>query len=149
MAIKKSNISGGMARQQMPSPCAAYTPAELIITHRFTEAVAAADILELAALPPFCKITRVEIISEGTGAATVNVGFMSGDFGSSDPARTLGTELFSAVTPTTLQTATITALAAIAPTQAPRSIGVRPSANIAANPATKLHMRIAYVTGIA
>ncbi|UFM64239.1 hypothetical protein LOS78_01830 [Paracoccus sp. MA] len=149
MAIKKSKITGGMARRQMPSPYVAHQPVTTIITHEFSEAVASTDILELAALPPYCKIVSIEMIGSGTGATTFTVGFMSGEFGSSDPARTLGNELFNAVAAGDKAEAAIPALAALAVTDSIRSIGVRPSANVAANPATKLHFRISYVTGFA
>lgn len=149
MAIKKSKITGGMARRQMQSPYVANQPVTTIITHEFAEALAAADTLELAALPPYCKILSLEMIGEGTGATTMTVGFMSGEFGSNDPARTLGTELFNAVAANALAAATIPALAALAVSDSIRSIGVKPSANIAANAATKLHFRITYVSGIA
>lgn len=149
MAIRKSIITGGMSRRQMPSPYVAHSPVTTIITHTFTEALAAADILELAALPPYCKIVSIEMIGEGTGATTFTVGFMSGDFGSSDPARTSGSELFNAVAASALAQATIPALAALPASDAIRSIGVRPSATIAANPATKLNFRVSYISGLA
>ena len=87
------------------------------------------------------------MIGEGTGATTFTVGLMSGEFGSTDPARTSGNELFSAVAGNALQTASLVSLAALGKTDAARSIGVRASAAIAANPATKLHLRISYATG--
>jgi hypothetical protein len=147
MAIKKSAYTSGMARKQMPQPVAANLPAELLISHAFTEALATTDILELTALPPYCKITGIEMIGEGTGATTFTVGFMSGEFGSSDAARTSGTELFNAVAASAKAEASIVALAALAPTDAARSIGIRASAAVAANAATKLHFRVRYVSG--
>lgn len=147
MAIKKSNVTTGMARMQLPSPVAAYAPATMILTHVFSEAVATADILELAVLPPYCRVISAELIGEGTGATTFTVGLMSGEFGSTDPARTSGNELFSAVAGNALQTASLVSLAALGKTDTARSIGVRASAAIAANPATKLHLRISYATG--
>ncbi|WP_313348187.1 hypothetical protein [Paracoccus sp. (in: a-proteobacteria)] len=149
MAIKKSIITGGMSRRQMPSPYVAHQPVTTMISHIFNEALASADILELAALPPYCKIVSIEMIGEGTGATTMTVGFMSGAFGSSDPARVLGSELFNAVAANAKADAAIPALAALPVTDSIRSIGVKPSANIAANPATKLHFRVSYVTGLA
>lgn len=147
MAIKKSIFTGGMGRKQLPSPYVANQPVEVIVSHAFTEALATTDILELAALPPNCKIVGAHLMTEGTGATTITAGFMSGDFGSNDPARTSGNELFNAAAATTEQTTSLAALAALAPTELPRSIGVRASAAIAANPATKLHLRLRYVSG--
>lgn len=149
MAIKKSKITGGMARRQMQSPYVANQPVTTIITHEFAEALATADILELAGLPPYCKILSLDMIGEGTSTTTFTVGFMSGDFGSSDASRTSGNELFSAVAASALASAAIPALVALPVSDAIRSIGVRASAAIAANVATKLHFRITYVNGIA
>lgn len=147
MAIKKSSYSRATNRLQSPSPYVVNQPVEIIVSHTFTEALPTTDILELVALPPNCKILAANLMTEGTGATTITAGFMSGDFGSNDPARTSGSELFSAVTPTTEQSTSLVALAGLATSDAPRSIGVRGSANIAANAATKLHLRLRYVTG--
>lgn len=147
MAIKKSTYTGGMGRPFLHSPYVANVPAEVIIEHTFTEALAAADILELAYLPPYCKVLSADIKSAGTAAVTFDVGFMSGDVGSNDPARTVDTALFAAATPTTQAPAGIDKLYAIQPTEKPRSIGVKASGAVAANSATKLWLRITYATG--
>ena len=83
----------------------------------------------------------------GRQAPGVRVGLMSGEVGSTDPARTSGNEIFNAVTPTTEQRAALAALVAVEPAGVARSIGVRFSGNVAANAATKLHFRITYATG--
>lgn len=147
MAIKKSTYTGGSGRAMLHSPYVANTPAETIVEHAFTEALAADDILELAYLPAYCKILSVELASTGTGATTFDVGFMDGRVGSPDPARTCGDELFAGATPTTKAEAEIPALAALKVSDADRSIGVTASAAVAANPATKLFMRIRYAKG--
>lgn len=148
MAIKKSNITGGMSRRQMPSPYVAHQPVTTIITHVFEEAVAATDILELAALPSYCKIVSLEMIGEGAAAATFTVGFMSGEFGSNEPDRTVGSELFDAEDASTMVAAAIPDLAVLETTDVARSIGVQPAAAVAAGPDAKLHFRISYVTGL-
>ncbi|MDP0928509.1 hypothetical protein Q0601_15085 [Paracoccus onubensis] len=148
MAIKKSNYTGGNGRLVLPSPYVANVVTEELVTHVFKEPVAAADILELAYLPPYCRILGATIFAEGTAGTTLNVGFMSGDVGSDDPARTSGTELFSAVDPETETDMTMAAIAAAGKSDAARSIGVRPSATIAADPDTVLHLRIRYATGV-
>lgn len=147
MAIKKSSLTGGNARKQLPNPYVAYTPAEVLITHVFTELVEDTDILELAYLPAFCRILSADIVTVGTSTTTFDVGFMSGDVGSTDSARTVGAEIFDDVTPTTQTAATVAALAAIAASDVPRSIGVKPSADVAASGSTKLHLRLRYATG--
>lgn len=146
MAIKKSTFTGGNGRRQLPSPYVAKTPNQIIITHTFTEAVGATDVLELAYLPPYCRITEASLLTVGTAAVTFDVGVMSGEVGSDDENRTSGDELFDGVTPTTQQEAALADLVALAPAAVARSIGVRPSGTVAANTATKLHLRITYAT---
>lgn len=147
MAIKKSSFTASNGRRMMHSPYQANVPAVALISHTFTEAVAAADILELAILPPYCRILDLEIVSVGTGAVTADVGFMSGEPGSPDAARTVGAELFSAVTPTTAQRAALATLVGLASTETARGIGVKFSGAVAASASTKLHAKITYTTG--
>lgn len=147
MAILKSLISQAFARTQLPSPFMANAPVTVILTHPFAEAVALGDILELAALPPYCRILSAELIAEGTGTTTYTVGIMTGDFASPDPARTSGNEIFNAVAGNVQQSATIVNLAALGKSDKARSIGVRVGTAIAADAAKKLHLRISYATG--
>lgn len=147
MAIRKSTYTGGNSRGQLHSPYVAKVPATVLIEHRFTAAVAATDILELAYLPPYCRILDASLLTVGTAAITFSVGFMSGDVGSVDPARTCGAQLFSAVTPTTQQNAPLGTLAAMQAADVSRSIGVVPSGNVPASPDTKLYLRLTYATG--
>ncbi|TJZ85829.1 hypothetical protein [Paracoccus hibiscisoli] len=147
MAIKTSKYTGGNGRKQLPSPYVAHVATTEIVEHVFTEAVAAADILELCYLPPNCRITDLRIQTVGTGAATLTMGLMSGDVGSLSAARTIGTELFNAqATPTTVQAATLANLAALMSSPMPRSIGVQFSANVAANPVNKIMAIITYAS---
>lgn len=148
MAIIKSNYTGGNGRLVLPSPYVANVVTEELITHVFNKPVAAADILELAYLPPYCRVLGATIVAEGTGATTLDVGFMSGEVGSDDPARTSGTELFDAVAPTTETDVTLLDIAAAGKSEDARSIGVKPSALIAAAPTTVLHLRIRYAMGV-
>ena len=147
MAIKKSTYTGGNARKQLPNPYVANTPAEVLITHTFTDALAAADILELAYLPAYCRVLSAEVFAAGTGATTFDIGFMTGDVGSPDAARVLTPDLFDDVTPTTQASASLGTLAAIAAAPVPRSIGVKPSADVAASGTKKLYLRLRYATG--
>lgn len=146
MAIKKSTYTGGNGRPMLHSPYVAGVPAEAIIEHVFTEAVAATDILELCYLPPYCKPISVELLTVGTAAITFDVGLMSGTVGSDDAARTVGTEFMDGVTPTTKAETAISALAGIEISDEARSIGIVPSAEVAAAASTKLFMRIRYAT---
>lgn len=144
MAIKKSTYTGGMGRPTLHSPNIAFAATEAIIEHVFNEAVAATDILEIAYLPAYCRIMSAEVFSIGTGAVTFNVGFMSGKVGDVDPARTSGAEIFSAVTPTAKAEAAINTVAGLAMSDADRSIGIVPSAQVAANAGTKIYLRLRY-----
>ncbi|MEK1928576.1 MAG: hypothetical protein AAAC47_02095 [Pararhizobium sp.] len=65
--------------------------------------VAANDILEMLPIPPGCRVADIIVDSDdldtnGAPAITIDVGVMSGEFGSTDPARTCGAEFFSAST---------------------------------------------------
>lgn len=148
MAIKKSTYTGGMGRPTLHSPYVAHVAAEAIVEHTFREAVAATDVLELVVLPAHCKILAAELVSVGTAAITFDVGFMSGKPHSADPARTSGEEIFADVTPTTAVSAGIPALSALAASPNDRSIGVKPSALVAASGTTKLFLRIRYAKGL-
>jgi hypothetical protein len=61
------------------------------------------QIIEMLPLPAGCRVVDAildsdDLDSNGTPLVTVDVGFMSGDFGVSDAARTIGAEFFSAST---------------------------------------------------
>lgn len=146
MAIKKSTYTGGNGRLQLPSPYVAKVPATVIIEHTFNESLAAADILELAYLPPYCRILDASLLTVGTAAVTFDVGLMSGEVGSIDAGRTSGDELFDGVTPTAQQNAALADLVAIQSADVARSIGVIPSGTVAASGATKLYLRLTYAT---
>lgn len=146
MATKMSKYTGGNGRKQLPSPYVAHVDYVEIVEHVFTEALASADILELFYLPPDCRITDISVVTAGTSTATMDMGLMTGNVASDDPARTLGTLLFDDVTPTTQQNATVAALAAIAKSAEARSIGVKFSANIAASGSTKLTAIVRYAS---
>lgn len=149
MAIKKSTYTGGNGRGQLPSPYVANVATETLITHVFREAVNTTDILELAYLPAYCRILDVEIAAEGTGfgETTVDIGFMDGEVGSPAEDRVSGDELFDGVTLTAGGRAGLATLAGLPSVDIPRSIGVKVSANVTANPNRRLHMRIRYATG--
>ena len=147
MAIKKSNITGGHHRRQMSSPVTANVPTIMLIEHTFSEAVGSGDILELCYLPPYCRVLDAEVMTVGTGATTFDIGFMSGTPDSDDPARTSGDELFDGATPTTATRAAIADLVGLGKQDTARSIGVKPSANVAASATTKLYLKLTYATG--
>ncbi len=108
---------------------------------------AAGDILELAALPAYSRFVDARIVPVGNlGAATVDVGLMSGEFGTltnaDGTARTSGNELFAGA-----------ALAAMLPLQKAdslliasvdydRSIGVKFSAAVAAGAGKQIGVQV-------
>lgn len=146
MAIKQTEFFKGMARRELPVPHKAGDVQEVILTHTFTEAVNTTDVLELFALPAGLRVTHFEFASENQSAANINVGFMSGTPGSTDAARTSGTELVSAAAIVSTGTVTaLAALAAISSSDGHRSIGLVPATNIAAGGTKKLHVKMRYV----
>lgn len=104
------------------------------------------DKVELGMLPAEAQIVGATIIGEGLGAVTANVGIMSGDFGSSDNTRTVGTQLFSAQSVNdTEANATRKNCLAVAPASTHRSIGATLSANVVAGAGKKLTLVLEYV----
>lgn len=148
MAIIKSNYTSGNGRLVLPSPYVANVVTEELVQHVFTEAVTTADILELAYLPPYCRVLGATVVMTGITTETLDVGFMNGEVGSTDPSRTSGDELYAAVAAATETDATLAKIAAAGKSDAARSIGVVPSANIAAADTTVLTMRIRYAMGV-
>jgi hypothetical protein len=87
----------------------------------------------------------VQVLGEGVGAVNVTVGFMSGEPGVVDDARTVGNQLISAVSVNdTVATATLQALRAITPTETHRAIGATLSGNVGANASRRLTLVMDY-----
>ena len=87
------------------------------------------DILELGVLPPYATVVDAAIVPIGSlGAATVDIGVMSGEVGellnTDGSARTNGNQLFAGATITALTRLTKTDMLVLAATDKPRSIGV-------------------------
>ncbi|OOY20883.1 hypothetical protein BMI86_10275 [Thioclava sp. DLFJ5-1] len=147
MSIKKSNYTSGNGRPQLPSPYVSNVPTEVLITHTFKEGVDPTDILELAYLPPYCRIMHCEVMGEGIDAATtLDMGFMTGEIGSIDANRTVGDELGSDLDQANGAMLFPIDLAKIESAEVARSIGVVAHAPIAAGSA-KLHVKLRYATG--
>lgn len=141
MAVKQSQFFKGNARTPIGHATRANEVTEHLFTHTFTEAVTTADILELFPLLPNGRIVAFEVAGSGLSTTTFKVGFMSGNPGELDDARTLGSELAS----TLANASGVVGLATLAPlagSGVARSIGIQPSANIAASGSTVLHVRI-------
>lgn len=144
MAIKKSIVFGGNARQVLHAPFTANVPAIALVEHVFKEAIATGDILEMAILPAYCRPLSAQLLGVGLGATTVNVGLMSGEAFSDDPARVLENSIFAAASTGTMQEASLANLLPIIGAGLPRSIGVSFSAAVAANIANRLILRVTY-----
>lgn len=100
MTIHQSDYAKGIRQAPYPSE------AGVAVAHRFSmqapATLALNDILEIAPLPPGYRVRDVILDTDdldGAGPAIVlDVGLMSGDVGSTDPARTCGAEFLDAVT---------------------------------------------------
>jgi hypothetical protein len=97
----------------------------------------AADIVDLGVLPANAKILDAYIYADASiGTVNATVGVMSGDLGSTDSSRTLGTEIFNASAITNAHTAIVRMTNPAAPKLAggttDRSIGLQVSADVAA-----------------
>lgn len=97
----------------------------------------ATDIVDFGVLPANAKIVDATLFADASiGAANANIGIMSGDIGSTDATRTVGSEIFSAQSLATAHTtlvklSSVTALN-LAPGATDRSIGLQVSANVVA-----------------
>lgn len=109
--------------------------------------VAAADRIELFAIPAGAQLIDVRVIFANIGAVNTTFGIMSGDFGSTDNARTVGTQLFSAQTMANAEVNVNTASClAVAPDATRhRGVGMIPATDIAAGGTKKITLVITYV----
>ncbi len=97
MATLKSEAAKGLVNVAFPGS------AGEAITQRYSMTVPttvdADDILELAPIPPNCRVVDMvvdcdDLDTDGTPAITLDIGIMSGEWGE-DGARTVGAEFFS------------------------------------------------------
>ncbi len=94
-----------------------------------------ADQLELGILPAFATVRDAIVVGGATGTITANIGLMSGQAGQKDPARTVGTELFTAANVSaSISRLSVASGFAIAPTDADRGIGATFSSTVVADP---------------
>lgn len=105
------------------------------------------DILELAVLHPYAQIIDAAIIPVGSlGAATVDIGLMSGEVGETlntdGTARTVGAELFDDAAITAMLRLSKTDALLIPATEKPRSIGVKFGAAVAAGAGKKIGLML-------
>lgn len=135
MAIKQSPWALFKQTAARPLTSGAVTKQEFY--YDASAGLLAADIVDFGVLPANAKIADAILYSDASiGTVNATVGVMSGDLGSTDSSRTLGTEIFNATAITNAHTAVVrlTAPAALklAPGATDRSIGLQVSADVAA-----------------
>ena len=133
------------AKMRTPVPTAG---AAAVLVHAVFEfvadkAIAAADIIEIGAIPAHNEIVSAELLADNTAATTFDVGLLSGDFGVKDDARALvaGKNMLTAAGSGGKAAATATLLA-LGQTDKDRAIGVKPSAAIAYSAGTPAKIRL-------
>lgn len=149
MALIQSGYALGTLPVARPQT-AHSTHSQLFIVDVPAAGFAAGDILELAVLPPYSHIVDAAIVPVGSlGAATVDVGIMSGEVGaltnSDGSARTNGNELFDDAAITALLRMSKTDTLVLAQADKPRSIGVTFSAAVAAGAGKKIGLMLHFI----
>lgn len=147
MAIKQSPWALNQRTSNRPQSAGAVHVTKFY--HEFTAAAASGDIIDLGVLPAGAYVVDARLYTEGvlTGV-TADVGVMSGDPGSTDPARTSGNEIFAAAdlaaASTTVANMSKVAAFQIAPGIVHRSIGVKLLAAVTAAPGKKVWLVLEY-----
>lgn len=146
MALFQSAAAKG--QETPPSVYQAGVVAKAIFSYTFSTAfTAASDKLEIGLLPAGIQVVKANVFGDNLGAITADVGLMSGAAGSTDAARTVGTELFNdqSVADGTVGEAGIETCLAVAPGTSHRGIGVTLSGNVTAAANKKIVVVIDYI----
>lgn len=146
MALFQSGWALGTIQVARPQT-AHNTHSQLFIVDVPAAGFASGDILELAVIHPYASIIDATLIPVGSlGAATVDIGIMSGQTGETlnddGSARTSGSELFAATAITALTRLTKVDALLIPATERARSIGVKFSAAVAAGAGKKIGLML-------
>lgn len=146
MALIQSGWALGTIQVARPQT-AHNTHSQLFIVDVPSTGFATDDILELAVLHPFASVIDAALVPVGSlGAATVDVGIMSGEVGETTntdgTVRTMGNELFAAAAITALARLTKTDALLLKPTEGARSIGVKFSATVTAGAGKKIGLML-------
>lgn len=149
MALIQGPYALGTAPVARPQTAYA-THTQLFIVDIPAAGIAAGDILELGVLPSYAHITDAVIIPIGSlGAATVDVGIMSGSVGeltnADGSARTNGNQIFAGAAITGLVRMTKTDALVLPQTEAERSIGVTFSAAVTAGAGKRFGLQLSFV----
>lgn len=135
MALKQSIWAKGNEQSKRPQTSGAlHTQRFIYRVPAVADALAAADIVEIGELPPFCRIIDAKIYTNGTfTGVTADVGILNGEYGDvTDQARTSGNEIFAAADLTTMTRLAKSDSLKIEPVEASRGIGVKVSGAVTA-----------------
>lgn len=145
MAVFQTNQ--GKRKETPPAGYASGIRLTQIVEFIFAAAFATAtDRVEMFILPAGARLLKVRAIFANIGAVNTSLGIMSGDVGSTDNARTVGTELFSAQTMANaeVEVTTTNCLAVARDHTKHRSIGMIPASDIAAGGTKKVTLIVEY-----
>lgn len=146
MALHQSGWANGLIPIARPQT-AHNTHAQLFIVDVPAAGFASGDILEIGVLHAFASVIDATIVPVGDlGAATVDVGIMSGEMGEltnpDNTARTVGNELFAGAAIAALTRLTKTDALLLQPLEKHRSIGVKFNAAVAAGAGKKIGLML-------
>lgn len=130
MAIYQSDWATMVETTPVPDCAGDLAVALLSYTVPTGVTITSADIIEMGFLPAYCVPVDATLFVDELGAATYDVGIMSGEVGDTTPTRTSGNELFAAAADATFNRLSKVQALRLAPTDKSRSIGIKPSANL-------------------
>jgi len=145
MTIHQTKAAKGQAAT--PSAYQAGIVTSAIFEYTFNAAyTAATDVIDLGLLPADTQIVGATVIGAGLGATTADIGLMTGAPGDTQATRTVGDDLFDAVTVNNAENdATLANCLTVAPYGEHRAIGAVLAADVAAGAAKKLTVKIDYI----
>jgi hypothetical protein len=147
MAIKQSPWALFKQTAARPLTSGAVTKQEFY--YDASAGLLAADIVDLGVLPANAKIHDAYLYADASiGTVNATVGIMSGELGSTDSSRTLGSEIFNGSAITNAHTAlvrlTSPAATKLAAGVSDRSIGLQVSADVAAGAGKIIRLVVEY-----
>lgn len=147
MAIKQSPWALFKQTAARPLTSGAVTKQEFY--YDASAGLLAADIVDMGVLPANAKIHDAYLYADASiGTVNATVGIMSGELGSTDSSRTLGSEIFNGSAITNAHTAlvrlTSPAATKLAAGVSDRSIGLQVSADVAAGAGKIIRLVVEY-----
>ena len=147
MATKQSRFFSGNAQTPFNTPHKAGSVVTVIATVDLSAGLLAADVLELAPVIPYGRITSFDVTDVGSllGATNITIGMMSGTPGDTTSVRTVGTELINAQAAGAAIASSLAQIAAIPRNDGTaKSLGLKVSANVVAGAGKALTIRYSY-----